>query len=340
MTALPQPTAAANGWSLPLDECVRDLGWSRSGESIVAASATGSLFLIDAATGTVRRQLAGHPPGCLAAAWSPRAEVLASAGEDGRVTWWDARGEPLASRPGGAAWVEHLHWSPDGTLLATASGRTVRVWRAAGELVKELPEHEHTVAAVHWRADGQGLATASYGRVQLFRLTETAPYEILQWRTSHLCLAWSPTARYLAAGSQENTVTFWRLPFRDREPLQMTGYPAKVSRLARDHTGRWLATAGGDVVTVWDVSGKGPAGTRPLQLDLHPGRVTTLAFQRARVGLASGCAAGVVCLWQPGVRTDGLVAAAPRSPITALRWSPDDQLLAFGDQNGAVTLLR
>ena len=45
---------------------------------------------------------------------------------------------------------------------------------------------------------------------------------------------------------------------------------------------------GGEVPTVWDFSGTGPAGTKPLQLDGHRANVSGLAFQHTGPVLASG----------------------------------------------------
>ena len=48
--------------------------------------------------------------------------------------------------------------SPDGQLLAAASGKTVRLWHAAdGSLVHELNVHDNTVNGVAFAPDGDRL---------------------------------------------------------------------------------------------------------------------------------------------------------------------------------------
>ena len=59
----------------------------------------------------------------------------------------------------------------------------------------------------------------------------------------------------------------------------MSGYPAKVSRLAFDGSGRWLAADGAPEVTVWDFAGKGPEGRAPRMLRGHD-TVTVLALDK------------------------------------------------------------
>lgn len=117
----------------------------------------------------------------------------------------------------------------------------------------------------------------------------------LPWKTSLVSLAISPDGRWVVAGTQENSVQIWPLPFREGEELAMSGYDAKVRSLAWHHSGRYLATDGGQELMVWDCSGKGPAGSTPRILEGHPARVSSLAYQKTGHLLASGCqGAGVV----------------------------------------------
>lgn len=180
------------------------------------------------------------------------------------------------------------------------------------------------------------MATGCYGGAALYRLNENGPYEAIPWRGSLLSLAWSPNARYLAAGSQEATVNFWRLPFRPGEELAMSGYANKVKELAWDPASRYLATGGGEEITVWDVSGKGPRGTTPKQLRGHARKVTQLAWQRRGPLLASGGADGNAALWRPEKSAKPLRESWLGDTISAATWSPDDRAVALGSAAGGV----
>ncbi len=130
-------------------------------------------------------------------------------------------------------WVEHLRWSPDGTLLASVAGKSLRVWNpAVGGQCIEYADHPSTVAALCWRPDGKAVGAGFYGGAALYRLGETPPYERMRWKGSVLSMAWSPNARYVAAGTQEATVNFWKLPYRPGKELNMSGYANKVKELA------------------------------------------------------------------------------------------------------------
>jgi WD40 repeat protein len=246
----------------------------------------------------------------------------------------------LTAGTGKGDWCEHAQFSPDGKLLATTAGRTLRVWTSMGEPVFEATAHDSTIAALAWRPDSAGVATGCYNGAQLFRaksgVWERDPYEELRWKGSIISLSWSPNGRYVAGGSQEATIQFWKLPYRVGEELFMSGYATKIRELAWDAGSRYLASGGGEVVTVWDVSGKGPQGTRPKQLEGHANRVTQLTFQHRGPLLASGGADGRVFIWDLTKAQRHRRELQSPNAIAVLAWSPDDTALAIGGADGSV----
>ncbi len=348
-TARPRVNNAPNGLvTFDLQEPVSSLDWSPDGKYVVVAGTEGSLAIVDAANGRLRRKLSGHKS-AMRAAWSPNGLWIVSEGQDGKIKLWHFQsGELFRELEGGAAWVEHVTWSRDGSVLATGAGKSLRLWNVAGERYFEFAGHESTITALQWRGDGKGLATACYGKVRCFRLGVARPYETLPWKSSLISMAWSPAGRFIATGTQENSIQFFRLGSGGEPPLEMSGYPGKVRHLAWDRKSRLLATNSRDFVIVWDVSGKGPAGKIPLQLASHPAPVTGLAYQQRGDLLASGCEAGVVILWNPSTcpwpsrkptPTDKhLRIVRLSSTINQLRWSPDESALAIGCQDGTIAI--
>jgi WD40 repeat protein len=159
----------------------------------------------------------------------------------------------------------------------------------------------------------------------------------LRWKGSTLVVAWSPDGRYIATGDQDATVHFWVV--KSGEDLQMWGYPTKVRELSWDGASRYLATGGGPAVTVWDCSGKGPAGTTPLSLEAHEDYVSALAFQGAGPLLASGGEDGIVALWRPGASKMPRALENLGAAVSGLAWSPDDRAVAAGGEDGGVAAL-
>jgi WD40 repeat protein len=118
--------------------------------------------------------------------------------------------------------------------------------------------------------------------------------------------------------------------------LQMWGYPTKVRELAWDATSRYLATGGGPAITVWDCSGDGPEGTKPIQLTGSDAAVTALAYQGRAELLAAAMEDGLIALWAPARLRRPLTRLALGSAVTKLAWSPDDRLLAVASEDGSV----
>src|SRR5580698_8987084 len=135
-------------WKASLDESAVSVGWSASGAWLAAASASGTVCIFDAASGSCIQQLSAHRFGATHVAWHPRDARLATAGQDGIVRLWDARLDgQVRELPCGSEWVEHIVWSENGQLLATAAGRKLKVWTKDGTLVREYPDHPNTIAA-------------------------------------------------------------------------------------------------------------------------------------------------------------------------------------------------
>ncbi|WP_169977368.1 WD40 repeat domain-containing protein [Tautonia rosea] len=319
-----------------MNDHVIAIEWSPDGRRLAGASIAGPIALIDGQTGEWVHQLDGHGFGTTSISWSPTGDRLASAGQDGKVRFWDAAsGQQIAAVDGGAAWVERLSWCAQAPLLATSAGRSLRLWNADGDLMRSYPAHPSTIADIRWHPKLQQLASASYGQLAIWTPDRDEPLRQFFWKGSMLTICWSPSGRYLATGNQDSTVHFWDL--RTGDDLQMWGYPTKVQELAWDESGRFLATGGGTEVCVWDFSGKGPAGTTPLQFGLSGSRITSLAFRpRVEARLAAGFADGAIGVWKLGRQATQLDRFAIDSGISCLSWDPQGRRLALATEGGGI----
>ena len=329
------------GWSAAVSDYAIAGGWTRGGDALVIGDASGGVYAFDGKSGASDWARQGaHEGGLLAMAIHPSGTAFATAGQDGRVLiWGGAEGQVKQTIDVGSGWVENVAWSPDGQWLAASCSRQVHAYGADGGEVWRSDDHPSTVSTIAWSSTGE-LATACYGRVTFFDVSAGELRQKLEWKGSLVSMVLSPDGDIVACGSQDNSVHFWR---RSTElDSMMSGYPGKPSALAFDDTGTLLATGGGEAVTVWSFQGGGPEGTKPGILEHHVQPITTLAFARRGMRLASGARDGVVVVWS--LRHDGqgdpIGGALLDDVVTEVRWRPDGRALAALDAQGGVTVWR
>lgn len=326
-------------WTRSLGDFIQSVSWSPSGTLLAVAESGGPLRVLDTQTGDIRQDWSGHEGGSFAAHFSPTEERIVSVGQDGQVRLWEpAHREARNEIPVSSQWIELASWSPDGRSLAIGAGREVLLMGSNGTIRHRLPPRKSTVTALAWRGDSTRIAAASYGAVQIWDAQSGEPEAPLEWKTSLISLAWSPDHRWLVAGTQEQAVQIWELPFKAGEELAMSGYSVKVRELCWHFGGRYLATGDGQEIMVWDCQGKGPAGTSPKILSAHAHRIARLAYQRAGHLLASADESGEILVWNAGKGGDPLRRHRAQKGVSALSWSPDGRRLALGCEDGTVAV--
>ncbi len=326
-------------WERNVADHTIDTAYSPDGRLLAVASIGGPISLFDALSGELKSVLPGHHGGTFALSWRADSHRLASGGQDGALRIWDlVDGASHVMCDAGAAWVEHVAYSPAGDFVVSAAGRKLRLWNSQGECLQMYPDHPSTISDVQWQPGERLVTSVCYGKVATFRTDAAEPLKAFTWKGSILTLAWSPDGNYIATGNQDASVHFWYR--KTGKDLEMSGYPVKVKELAWDSSSRYLATGGSAIVIIWDCAGKGPAGTKPIELDGHDLPLTALAYQPKGPFLASGCRAGKISLWNPAKSRKLIRASELSGEITRLVWASDGRSLAASSSEGAVRVFR
>lgn len=322
--------------SVQIDDYVVDFAWSADARQFAIAGGEGRVFLATLGDGKLSAaQVGEHMLGALSVAWPARGEGFVSSGQDGRVVQYSAAGEVLRDwRPAKVA-SEHLAFSPDGATLAIAAGKQLSLWSAGGELLHRYEPFDAGINALGWDKPGRDLCAAIHGAMIVLR-PENHAQRSYKWNGTCLTVAFSPNGKVLATGMADGAVHFWYLS--SGRDSQMSGYPGRVTLTRWDSAGRYLATGAGNEIVVWDFGGKGPEGSRPIQLSGHTDRVDCLAFQPTGGFLVSGGRDWRLSLWLPSKAKLALDAHLTDSEPSALRWSPDGRLVAVGERKGRVTV--
>lgn len=313
------------------------LAWC--GEALLAGLADGGVLI---RSGDETRRVEAHPEAGLNLLRAT-GEAALTGGDDGRVvlTTPDGATREIA-RDAKRRWITALALAGSGPKrdIAYAAGKDVTALDAKGRAaLLTLPA---TAEALAFAPKGRRLAIATYNGVSLWYPGTEAKPEFLEWKGSHIGVAWSPDGRFVVSVMQENALHGWRLALGGAKPghMRMTGYPAKPRSLSWSHDGLWLASSGADAAIVWPFQGDGPMGKAPRECGVRAARVTAVAFHPNAYVLACGYDDGCLLL----VRlTDGaeLLARPARkgSALGALAWDAPGKRLAYGCDDGAAGVL-
>jgi len=269
---------------------------------------------------------------------SSSATTLATGGQDGSVKLWDTTaGQHTATAELGSAWVEHLTWRPDGSMLAASAGRDLAFLNPDASLRHRFRPAPKTLSAIAWHPQGGALAAAYFGGVCLWDADDFLAQKEFAYANGIHALVWSPDGRWLVSGNQDPSVHLW-LPEEDQE-FHMSGYEGKVKELSFDRGSRWLATGGSKEACIWDCTGGGPEGREPLMFP-HDAKVCAVAFQNQFGLLATASQDGALMLWSPDRKQPLRTTMKMPAAATKIAWSPDDRFLAIGSEKGAVYVLK
>jgi len=323
-----------------LHEYIYAITWNDNSTQIAVTLSSGELAIITIASMEMVRFQA-HEQSCTYIHWINNSEQLISSGQDGMLCLWDATSllpvrQIIADGKRGTTWIEKTVYNPIHNQLAGIVGKQIIVWDTRTFDVVFSHTLPKTAFDIEFSADGTTLTAVYYGGAALFTLYPHTDILVMPYPASFISCALSPNKKYLAAGTGDNKIHFWQLPYIPEQDLEMAGYFAKIRTMSWSTDSKYLATPSYDSLIVWDVHTKGsPQGTRPAILQEHYGKITQVAFQPNGQYLASADEAGYILIWDYPLSQEVITTfQLPKGEITALQWAKHHNRLAVGNEKG------
>ena len=288
-------------WRVELEDFVSILEIAPSLEQAITGSLGGDVLLVDTSDGSTF-PLKRHEMGALSAAWSSNGSYVASGGQDGYVHIYNSEGIHSGTIEM-TEWINALAWSPEESVLAIGSGKRLTIVNTDGEVLFDFDDQPSTVTAIAWSIDGSrvGVSATEVSDGMMWLRPRSGRRKRFDWKGSLLALKVSPDGKWACAGAQDSEVHLWKL--WSGKDLSMRGYPSKIEKIAFSDDSRWLAVACLGDLSIWDFSGKGPAGTEPASASEHNNHIEDLAWSPSCESIVTGGADGRTIIWKKALQS-------------------------------------
>jgi WD40 repeat protein len=257
-------------------------------------------------------------------AWSPDSKLLVIAGYNMDLYDVQTLKKTQEIRTGA---VREVVFSPDGTMLASASHDGVKLWDTAGWGELRTLAGSGDTESVAFSPDGKMLATGTGSTIKLWDVAAGNELRTLPG-SSGRAVAFSPDGRLLAAsgGVAGQDIKLWDVASGSELPA-LTGHSNWINSLAFSPDGRLLASGSVDgTVRLWDAA----EGRQARVLTGHTGQVDSVAFSSDGRLLASASWDLTVRLWDVASGKELVSLTGHASWISCVAFSPDGTMLASG----------
>lgn len=234
--------------------------------------------------------------------------------------------------------LNDLAWSPDGSLLAAATGSGVRVFETGhlGEVLTiALSEYNF---ALDFSPDGTSLAFSRGSAIEIVHLPDGRPIRRLEGHTDVVTdLAFSPDGKFLASGGNDGRLRVWRMA--DGAQAGSATSPSEFETLvAYSPKGGLIAST----VTLGDYAGDGdirlwkaPGAQADKVMEANVWGIAALDFA-PNANLVIGSAGNYLLVFRV---KDGMQARCydtDQESISTLDYSPDGELIVAGSYDRKV----
>ncbi len=194
---------------------VKTVSFSPDGQ-LIASGGTDSKVKLWNLKGTLLKTFEGHDDWVWDVSFSPDGrKIVASASADATIRLWDLQGDCIKVLKDDREpnLFRSISFSPDGSQLASASGKSVKLWKLdSGQLLGIFEGHRDVVSSVCFTPDGQNILSASYDNTLKLWTSDGAEMQTFDEHTGAVRAATiSPDGEQFLSASSDGTIKLWQL---------------------------------------------------------------------------------------------------------------------------------
>ena len=233
--------------------------------------------------------------------------------------------------------ITQIDWSPNGTILAVAGGKTVRLYAGTfgGQPTHTLTAHSDLVTGIAFSPDNQQLISVSADKsIKLWDISDMqiAVSEIITLIAHQDCVkatAFGPRSKYIATAGGDGLIYLWDTQTHLHTAV-LRGHQQAVHSVAFALRGNILVSGGQDkTVRLWDTT----AETEGTVIGTHDDEVQAVCVNSPGTMIASAGKEGAVRLWDALSGDLYATIIAHTGGVTSVVFSPYGELLATGGQD-------
>jgi WD40 repeat protein/tRNA A-37 threonylcarbamoyl transferase component Bud32 len=248
-------------------------------------------------------------------------------------------GSLVTTYTGHTQYVDAVAWSPDGSMIASASGdNTVQVWNAStGENLLIYRGHSNPVSAVVWSADGTQVISAS-DNVQVWDASSGNLIFTYSGHSNNVyALARSPDGKRIASGGGDGTVQVWNAAQGNHYTTYNNNNNGNtVYAVTWSPDGNSVACTSGNQVNVWNVS----TGATYFTYNGHSNAQTVESVDWSPNGkrIASGADDKTVQVWDASTGSNPYTYLGHSGTVNSVEWSSDGSRILSGGDDSQVQI--